>query len=63
MQAGLSVHASNRRSIFLGASPAVLGLGLEDSIAGLLLRRGETEAHGLTTDDTVRPKSPAGGRR
>lgn len=55
-QAGLSVRASSRHSIFLGASPAAPGLGLKDSIAGLLLRRGETEAHRLTTDDMARPK-------
>ena len=54
-QAGLSVRAGGRRSIFLGASPATPGLGLKDSVAGLLLRRGDTVAHRLSTVDVAKP--------
>ncbi len=55
-QAGLSVRATNRRSIFLGASPAAPALGLRDSMAGLLIRRGDTNVHRLSTEDVVKPE-------
>lgn len=55
-QAGLSVRAGGRRSIFLGASPATPELGLRDSVAGLLLRRGDTVAHRLSIEDVRKPE-------
>jgi hypothetical protein len=53
--AGLSVRGSNRRSIFLGTSPVVPWLGLKDSLTGLLLRRGDTDVHRLSTEDVAKP--------
>ena len=55
-QAGLSVRANSRGSIFLGASPAAPGRGDRDSIAGLLLRRGDTVVHRLSTEDVRKPE-------
>ncbi|MES3032467.1 MAG: hypothetical protein V4813_00570 [Gemmatimonadota bacterium] len=54
-RAGLSVSGAGRRSIFLGQSPAAVAQGGRDSSAGLVLRRGDVEAHRLSTDDARRP--------
>lgn len=53
--AGLSVRGASRRSIFLGLTPAVAASGIRDSGAALVLRRGDVEAHRLSTDDARRP--------
>jgi len=54
--AGLSVRAKNRRSIFLGASPASSGSAVKDATSGLLLLRGDTAVHRLSTEDLVKPE-------
>ncbi len=54
--AGLSVNAKNGRSIFLGASPALSGSAVKDATSGLLLLRGDTAVHRLSTEDVVKPE-------
>jgi len=52
---GLTVSGAGRQSIFLGQSPTAVAQGGRDSSAGLVLRRGDVEAHRLSTDDARRP--------
>jgi len=54
--AGLSVRAKNGRSIFLGASPASPGRAVTNATAGLLLLRGDTTVHRLSTEDAPKPE-------
>jgi len=54
--AGLSVRAKQGRSIFLGASPASPGSVRTNATSGLLLLRGDTTVHRLSTEDVPKPE-------
>lgn len=47
---GLSIYGPQRRLVFLGSMPPSEGLGLTDTVHGLLLSRDTVKAHVLTTD-------------
>ena len=53
--AGLSIRGADRRSIFLGV-PGDAASGRKDAMAGLVLRKGDREAHRLSTDIVEPPK-------
>lgn len=53
--AGLSIRGADRRSIFLGV-PGEAATGRKDAMAGLVLRKGDREAHRLSTDIVEPPK-------
>ena len=53
---GLSVRAKQGRSIFLGASPASTGRAATNATSGLLLLRGDTTVHRLSTEDAPKPE-------
>ncbi len=48
---GLSVNGTDRRSIFLGVSPAEGPQNKRDSASGLVIKKGSRDAHRLSTED------------
>ena len=53
--AELSIRGADRRSIFLGV-PGDAASGRKDAMAGLVLRKGDRDAHRLSTDNVEPPK-------